>query len=89
LLSAGDSLEAEWSNLNDKPHRYSLNVRLSQDAELEVTVNGEKHVFTAAGDSSMEFCSAEPVSSLSFVCNAGTAQLLSSSRLDGFTISFR
>ena len=89
FLSAGDALEAEWSNLNNKLHRYSLNVRLSQDAELEVTVNGEKRVFTAEGDGLLEFRSAEPVNSLSFVCKAGTAELLSSARMDFFTISFR
>ena len=89
MLSAGDSLDAEWMDPKAKLRRYSISVLLSQDAELEVAVNGERKVFTTEGAGLLEFRSAEPLNTMSFACKGGTAQILSSLCESGMAISLR
>ena len=77
-LTKGTTLVAQWTNEAARNLRYTVQLRLAADSSVAVTLNGEPLAsYRVAGTYDLEFDNALVLNSLSVVCTAGTAEILS------------
>ena len=77
-MTKGTTLVAQWTNEAARNLRYTVQLRLAADSSVAVTLNGEPLAsYRVAGTYDLEFDNALVLNSLSVVCTAGTAEILS------------